>query len=574
MRLFTRCLPAMLAVLAYFNAVDGSYHFDDGHSVVDNPFIRSTAHLLRFFTDPTAFSVLPQNQTYRPLLLTSYALTAEAAGTSARAFLTVNLLIHVGCVLVLQALLRRVLPLLRQREDERLVLVASALFAVHPLLSECVNYVSARSESLCALLSLGAMLAYLRARERDGIASLIGAAALMFAAFLVKPVAIAMPFAVLLLEAVALDRQDWPRIVRRWLWLAIPAALGMLLAARMTPPLAIASASGFSRLDYARSELPALLYYAALFAWPTQLNADHAFAGTTSLRDGSVLLALLVLACVLAFIVRAFSTRRNVAVAFGLAWFFIQLLPSSSVFPLAELVAERRVYLAAAGLCPLLAAVLLYGPGRFGTLAGRSHAATGWAVSAVTIGLLVFLTHTRNQTWKSEETLWRDVAAKAPKSGRAHMNYGLTLMAQGRMAEAEPELRDAIRFAPYYSHAHINLGVWLLHQGHPAEARERLDHAIALRPDLAVAHLHRGLAAEKMGEPAATRARYFGRAVALSPNHVEALSHWETALRDAGDLPGAEHAARRLVELRGAPADRLGLANVTRKQLAERSPAP
>ena len=129
MPLALRCVPLLLAVLVYSNALDGSFHFDDSHAVAENPSIRSLANVPRFFTDAGTFSVLPQNQGYRPLLLVSYALTAAVTGVQAHAFVAVNLLVHVICVLLFQILLRQVLRLLGRAEDERLILISSAIFA-------------------------------------------------------------------------------------------------------------------------------------------------------------------------------------------------------------------------------------------------------------------------------------------------------------------------------------------------------------------------------------------------------------------------------------------------------------
>lgn len=559
-RSLIRCGPAVLAASVYANALRGSFHFDDGHAVVDNPWIRSIAHAARFFTDSTTFSVLPQNQGYRPILLLSYALTAELQGVEARAFIAVNLLVHLVCVVLVQGLTSRVMRLLGRDDERRLSLIASTLFAVHPLATECVNYVSARSESLCAMFGLAAMLAYFRGRERNALGWSVGAGLLMLAAFLVKPVAISVPFLIALIELAAKDRQRWPEVSRRLLWVVVPAALGMWLSAAMTPPFAIASASGFSRVDYARSELPAMLYYLALFVWPVSLNADHAFPSASSLAEPSVVLSLLVFSAVLFFLVRAFVLRRWLGGAVSLAWFFVCILPSSSVFPLAELVAERRCYLAMAGLCPLVSAAVFYGTGMLGGFSGRHAVRAGYVASGAVLAVLAVLTVGRNRVWENEQTLWKDVVAKSPESGRAHMNYGLTLMRQGLMDQAEVQFRDALRYAPNYSYAHINLGIWLLGQARVDEARWHFDRALVLGPNLMFAHHYRGIAAERMGEPAEVRVRHFRRAVALSPSHADAQARLAAALFDTQDFEGAERAARTAVSLRASYPERVLLA--------------
>src|SRR5579875_3773407 len=74
LRLWGATALLAVAVLAcYSNHFGNSFHFDDSHTVVDNPWIRSLDNVPRFFTDTTTFSVLPANRTWRPLVSSSLA---------------------------------------------------------------------------------------------------------------------------------------------------------------------------------------------------------------------------------------------------------------------------------------------------------------------------------------------------------------------------------------------------------------------------------------------------------------------------------------------------------------------
>ena len=67
-------LLALVVGAVYANSMAGSFHYDDFHSLVLNPHIRSLEKLPGFFVDPGLFSVDPEKAMYRPLLLVSYAL--------------------------------------------------------------------------------------------------------------------------------------------------------------------------------------------------------------------------------------------------------------------------------------------------------------------------------------------------------------------------------------------------------------------------------------------------------------------------------------------------------------------
>ena len=69
------CAAALLAVaLAYANHFHNSFHFDDWHTVAENPAIRSLANVPGFFRDGRTFSVWPANASYRPLVSATLAL--------------------------------------------------------------------------------------------------------------------------------------------------------------------------------------------------------------------------------------------------------------------------------------------------------------------------------------------------------------------------------------------------------------------------------------------------------------------------------------------------------------------
>ena len=47
-------------LLAYHNVLGHSFHYDDDHSILENPHIRSLANVPRFFVDPGTFSGMPE----------------------------------------------------------------------------------------------------------------------------------------------------------------------------------------------------------------------------------------------------------------------------------------------------------------------------------------------------------------------------------------------------------------------------------------------------------------------------------------------------------------------------------
>jgi len=438
--------------------------------------------------------------------------------------------------------------------------LAAALFAVHPLFSECVSYVSARSESLASALVLLALLAYLRGREAVRPARearwVLLAAALMFVAITTKLVVAPFLLSLLAFELAAAERQPWKRVVARLSAMAAAVVGAAILGVLMTPPFAVKSASGFTALQYLRSELPAYFHYLRLFVLPYGQSADPSFPLANSFLEPRVLASGLALAAAVALSGYGLLRRRAPGLALGVTWFLSCLAATSSIAPLAELVNEHRPYLAGVALCALTAEAVLRGLPRLFRLEPGAQAALAGAVGAALVVGYGAVTVARNPVWRTEESLWRDVAEKGPDSTRAQMNYGRTLMARGAYAEAEKYLREAVRLGPFYSYAHINLGVLLLAQGDSAAAVAELDRAVLLSPDLFWAHFYRGTAGEKLQEPPAVLENYFARTVALSPGFADGQYHLALARDAAGNASGALAAAREAVALRGNWDDR------------------
>ncbi len=142
-----------LAWLAYGAALAGDFVFDDIHSVAANPALHDLGNCSRLLLDPSAFSATDQRM-YRPVLLVSFALNFAVAAAP-WALKAGNVLLHASVAWLLWSWLRC------WRLPVRPAFVVASLFAVHPLASEAVNLVSARSE---LLLAFGVLLA-LRAQR-------------------------------------------------------------------------------------------------------------------------------------------------------------------------------------------------------------------------------------------------------------------------------------------------------------------------------------------------------------------------------------------------------------------------
>ena len=139
----------LACAVTYGNSIRGSFHYDDLHSIVENPHIRSLSGVPSFFWKPEKFSRDADKAMYRPLLLASLALNYAVGEYDTLSYHVLNIALHGACSLLLWALLGRL------GVHPCMALGGGLVFAVHPLASEPVNYISSRSELMAALGVLG-----------------------------------------------------------------------------------------------------------------------------------------------------------------------------------------------------------------------------------------------------------------------------------------------------------------------------------------------------------------------------------------------------------------------------------
>src|SRR2546426_1006874 len=129
--------------LTYLNHFRNSFHFDDSHTVENNPYIRTIANLPLFFTDARTFSVLPRNRSYRPVVTLSLAIDYWLGNGLNPVYFQASTFFWFLLQLVLMyALFRNICDIARPDSRNRwIALLAAAVYGLHPAIAETVNYV-------------------------------------------------------------------------------------------------------------------------------------------------------------------------------------------------------------------------------------------------------------------------------------------------------------------------------------------------------------------------------------------------------------------------------------------------
>ena len=507
----------LLIAASVFAAYCGTFHvpflFDDYFSIVNNASIRRLSAIGDVLSPPAA--ALTEG---RPLANLTFAVSYATSGLDPWAYHLLNLGVHTLAALVLFGVVRRTLlrPLLMAKfgDDAHFLAAAIAvLWAIHPLQTQTVTYVSQRTESLMALFYLLTLYCFIRGiDERPGLWHPLAVGACLLGV-LSKEVIATAPLAVLLYDRTFVAGTFRSALRARWRFYGCLASTWLVLAWLLidVKSRAVGYGLGIDSFQYALTECKAVVVYLSLSIWPHPLIFDRGIIFMSSMA--SAWPYVLAVACLL--LLSAWALARRPALGFLCAWFFVVLAPTSSVVPVIEApIAENRPYLPSAAL---IAMVVLF----FYLRAGLRP--TRW-VCALLAATCLFATARRNRDYASETSIWTDTIAKVKDNFRAYDALALSLAGQpGRQAEVVSAYEAALRLRPDAAVTHNNLGTLLAGEpGREAEAIAQYEAALRLDPDFAEANSNLGY-----------------MLVSQPGRQAEAIAHCETALRLKPDLAEA-----------------------------------
>jgi protein O-mannosyl-transferase len=473
------------ATAAYSDHWHNGFHFDDSHSITDNPAVHSLDNLPSFFSDAKTSSVLPSNRTYRPLTTASLALDWAAGRGCPENFQITTFVLYLIGLAALFVLFRGMLG------SVTFALAGVAVFGLHPAAADTVNYIVQRADLLAAFGVVAGLAIRARRGGRFGL-YLVPPALGMLA----KPTALVWPV-LLALYLCLFESQEEPRPLRWALRRTLPAAL-------VTGALAILDFAMIPKSWVAGSATPGMyllmqpycaLRYFGAFILPAHLSADSDLAPFRTVWQPEIWLGFAFVALLAGWAAMLARSHGGRPAAFGLAWFLICMLPVSAT-PLAELENTHRMFMPFMGLALAAAAMVrdLIRHARQGYYPMQWSPGVACIAGAVLFVLALEGTGTwrRNQVWATEATLWRDVTEQSPHNGRGLMNYGLTEMAAGRLDSALSLFERAHSFTPNYALLEINTGIVLGALGRPAPAWQHFQRAIALAPEDYRCHYYLG----------------------------------------------------------------------------------
>jgi protein O-mannosyl-transferase len=479
----------LLTLLAYANSFEASFHHDDVHVIVRNAHIKDLGKIPQFFFQPWMGSgIYTETSSYRPLLLATFALNFHLGGLNVFGYHLFNFGLHVTCAILVYFILIHLVAFAGRATEETLLrhqlvaLFGALIFALHPVQTESVTYITGRSSLLTAVFFLASFHAYLqsgltRSRRYQVLSWVFYAAAL-----LVKETAVILMVLLVLLDSLFPRGRTWKDRLLSLLPYVLLSAVYFGIRLHFFGSLNYAGDPLRSFSAHLLTQPRAWVHYLGTLLLPLNLNMDYDFPVSHSVLDGGVILSVFLLAGLAAVIV--WLARSNPLIFFWAVWFVMNLVPTNSLIVLEDLVSDRWLYLSSVGYAALLA----YAGSRiFQTLVegkGRAAKIAFFFLCALVVELYGFSTVMRNFTWKNDRSLWEDTVAKSPQKARPYDALGVALALEGKLEAARQSLERAIELAPQGGQAYINLGYVYSLQGKTEEAIAAYEKAIPLNPKL------------------------------------------------------------------------------------------
>ncbi|SEM20810.1 Tetratricopeptide repeat-containing protein [Aquimarina amphilecti] len=514
-------------IIFYIGHFDNPFFFDDKHTISENESIRSLKNWTDFFTDADTFSSLPANRAYRPMITLMNAIDYSLAGGLKSTYFHYHIFFWFLVLIILVYLLTKHIYEISEEANKYIGIIAffgTAWFALHTANAETINYICARSDSFSTLCIVISLLLYIHPFGRKWFLYLIT----MIIGIWTKQTGVMffpiLSIYILLFEEESLltsFKTNTASKIYKYLKKIAPAgiiAISLFVFNQyfLTPSSTHSTNYDVSRFEYFSTQWYVTIHYLGNFILPVNLSADPDLAIIKPWYHFKNIFGLLIIVSLFVLMIKTSFNKKLRPISFGIAWFFIALLPTA-INPLFQIANDHRTFFPYIGLFIAIP---------YGTvlLLKKLELFKKYKTIVISISILIFIAHgigviKRTEVWSSPETLWYDVTEKSPKNGRGLMNYGLTHMAKGDYENALLYFNKALKLLPNYYVLHINLGILYHSTNNEAKAIEHFKKALNLNsssPDpeycyaIFLIDKERYIEAEK----------YLNLAIQKSPNHI------------------------------------------------------
>jgi tetratricopeptide (TPR) repeat protein len=519
----------LFTVIAFWQVRHNDFiNLDDDVYVTNNPRVQEGLTFKSVYWAVTS----TKNGQWTPVTFFSHIVDYTLFGLNAGGHHLTNLLFHIANTLFLFFLLSRMTATLWQSA------FVAVIFALHPLHVESVAWVAERRDVLHTFFLLLTIWVYINYVEKPKWFRHICVLLCFILAVMSKPMAVTLPFILLLLDYWPLGRlrigekdrgpkpftAPWLKEIRQNVPIShlLIEKVSLFSIAVVSSLFTLFSVWGIKSLSSLESlsltvriENAAVSYieYILKMIWPNSLAVLYPYPMTFPIWKVVCTTLLLLTITVLVTLGR----RKHPYLIVGWLWYLITLLPVIGLLQAGyQSMADRFMYMPMTGLLIMM----IYGisdmykkwPYKRLTLA---------ALSVSLVITLMVLTRAQVKLWRNSETLFRHALRVTNNNYFIHNHLGAALLKQGNDQEALIHFNRSLEINPYYADAYCNIGVLLLRQDKYREAIPSFIAALKNKPHSVEALTNIGIVLGKYGKVKEAM-DYFSEAIRINPNYEEA----------------------------------------------------
>jgi protein O-mannosyl-transferase len=478
----------VLILFSYANTLNSPLNFDD-HAVLQQIELSGL----------NAYHEIPPIQ-YRHLFFLSVSLNHSQNGLEPFAYHLVNITFHFLTSLVLLFIVFFTLENGTRWQGKHALGIAgltAILFAINPLNTETVTYISGRASGMAGFFYLLAMLSFilgsLKKFAGKTIPFYIFALTAFTAALLSKETSITLPALIILYDLCFMKNDRWVSFKSRLGFLYLPIALTLLALLVFQPFLQqlITTWAGKFDLNYALAQTQIIGYAFKLCFFPINLIFDYDFTLNWFTSGFFKWLPVLVWLTIVVVILKNFKKLPPI-LSFSIFWFILTISITNSFLPRADLLSERNLYLPSIGPLLLISCAFYHFFIKQGSLPLRQ----GLALILLIVAIQSSLTIKRNSTYRSNIDLWEDTLKKSPSDLKVLHNLSHFYLKKKDNEKALVTLIKLSRSnasAFYKSFAHSNLGSIHAQNKNFVLAIKEFNKAIQADPTIPLGYLNLGI---------------------------------------------------------------------------------
>lgn len=508
-------ITAVLSIFSYSGGLNNSFtNWDDEEMVVNNPAVRSLS-VQNILDQFTTF----HHSHYHPLVNISYAIEYHFAGLNPFVYHLTNLIFHILNSILVYLILSRLL------KNNFVAALAAILFAVHPLHTESVVWITERKDMLYSFFFLLAVLFYQFGKEAKTKKQEVYIYLFFVLSCLSKASAVTLPVVLLLVDYFNEKKVTAKDVKEKIPLFLISALFGTInIMAQYEKPLSgslmeIPQFDILSKILIVFYNYTFYLYKAIL---PFDLSAFYPYPDPAVSALPLVFWAAPPVTGLVIYLVYL-SRKTGTVILFGMLFYTITILPVLQIVPVGRAItADRFAYLPLLGLLLVLSYLLhlLY-----------ENSLKSPAVKKVLLGLiavmvigLAYLTRSQSMIWESSMTLYSDMVKKFPENSVGYNNRGTLYLKENKYNEAESDFTNALKYNSRYAAAYNNMGLLMNGRTKYDNAIEYFNKAVELNNNYAEAYFNMGLTYFNKNE-VDKAIEYYKKAISIDPGFAVAYNN-------------------------------------------------